>query len=109
MKRTGQATFSAALAGVLGACLLLPALALGARKPITGRLGHAGVTVVALAPNGAVSVARARPGFRLVPPAATVTLQLRARTGAYLGPVVVRGRGGSVVLGVRPGANLGLI
>src|SRR5689334_17468385 len=109
MKRIGQATFSAALAGVLGACLLVPAVALGARKPITGRLDRAGITVVALAPRGAVTQARARPGFRLVPPAATVTLQLRAGSDAYLGPVVVQGRGGSVELGVRPGANLGLI
>jgi len=109
MKPIGQATFSAALAGVLGACLLVPAVALGARKPITGRLDRSGVTVAALAPDGAVTQVRARPGFRLVPPAPSVTLQLRARGGAYLGPVVVQGRGGSVTLGVRPGANLGLI
>ena len=109
MKPIGQATFSAALAGVLCAGLLVPAAALGARKPITGRLDRSQITVVGLAPNGAATKARARPGFRLVPPAATVTLQLRARTGAYLGPVVVAGRGSSVTLGVRPGANLGRI
>ncbi|PWU24852.1 MAG: hypothetical protein C5B48_04275 [Candidatus Rokuibacteriota bacterium] len=109
MKRIGQATFSAALAGVLGACLLVPAGAAAARKPITGRLDRAGVTVVAVAPNGAVAKTQARPGFRLVPPAPSATLQLRERGGAHLGPVVVEGRGRHVTLGVRAGARLGRI
>jgi hypothetical protein len=113
MNRIGQAIFSAALAGVLGACLLVPAVADGARKPtrkpITGALDRSRITVVALAPNGAVAKTRARPGFRLVPPAPSVTLQLRGRGGAHLGPVVVDGHGRRVTLGVRAGARLGRI
>jgi hypothetical protein len=117
MKPLGQAISSAALAGGLGACMLLPAFgcafgcdsAHAAAKPITGELDRAGVTVVALAPHGDVSEARARPRFRLVPPARSVTLQLRDRKGAYLGPVVIAGRHGRVTLGVRAGANLGRI
>src|SRR5690349_8712412 len=109
MKRIGQAIFSAALAGVLGACLLVPALASAARKPITGMLDRSGITVVARAPHGAVAATRARPGFRLVPPAPSVTLQLRGPRGAHIGPVVVDGRGRRVTLGVRAGARLGRI
>ena len=116
MKPLGQAIRSAALAGALSACLLLPAFgnafgdsASAAVKPITGELDRAGLTVVALAPHGRVTEARARSRFRLVPPAGAVTLQLRDRSGAYLGPVVVEGRRGRVTLGVRAGAKLGLI
>jgi hypothetical protein len=109
MKPLGQAIRSAALAGVLGACLLLPAAAQAALKPISGELDRRGLTVVALAPHGDVTEARARPRFKLVPPAQAVTLQLRDRNGRYAGPVVIEGRGGSVTLGVRAGTNLGLI
>jgi hypothetical protein len=98
---------------VLSACLLVPAAwapAANARlRPITGQLDRAGVTVVALAAHGNVRAARAKPKFSLVPPAKTVTLQLRDRRGAYLGPIVLRGRGGRVTLGVRAGAKLGRI
>ncbi len=116
MKRARPATRSAALAGALSACLLAPALAQGATandgKPppvISGKLDRAGLTVVALAAHGRVTETRARPGFRLVAPAPRVTLQLRDRRGAYVGPVVVRGRRGRVTLGVRAGAKLGQI
>jgi hypothetical protein len=112
MKPLGQAIRSAALAGVLAACLLLPAFwsaAYGAAKPITGELDRPGLTVVALAPHGRVTEARARPGFKVVPPAPVVTLQLRNRRGAYLGPVVMEGRHSRVTLGVRAGAKLGRI
>jgi hypothetical protein len=109
MKPLGQAIRSAALAGVLGACLLLPASAHAARKPISGELDRAGLTVVALAAHGDVTEADARPRFKLVPPADAVTLQLRDRSGTYAGPVVIEGRGGRVTLGVRAGTNLGLI
>jgi hypothetical protein len=116
MKPLGQAISSAALVGVLSACLLLPAVgnlfietASAAAKPISGELDRAGLMVVALAPHGRVTEARARPRFRLVPAAGAVTLQLRDRSGAYLGPVVVEGRRGRVKLGVRAGAKLGLI
>jgi hypothetical protein len=110
MKANKPATSSATLAGVLCACLLIPAQAPAARQQaITGKLDRAGVTVIALAPDGAVSRARAKPRFRVVPRAGTVTLQIRDRAGSYLGPVVVAGRDGRVTLGVRAGARLGRI
>jgi hypothetical protein len=91
------------------AALLLPASAPARLAPITGQLDHQGITVVALAPHGGVSEVRARPHFKVVPTARVVTLQLRDRRGAYIGPVVLRGRGGKVTLGVRAGARLGRI
>ena len=110
MKTNKPAIRSATLAGVLGACLLVPAPAPAARhKAITGKLDRAGLTVIALTPDGIVSRARAKPGFRVVPRARTVTLQLRDRSGAYLGPVVVDGGGARVTLGVHAGARLGRI
>jgi hypothetical protein len=91
-------------------CLLLAAPAPAARlEPIRGKLDRKGVVVVALAPGGRAVRATSRPGFRLVPPAPVVTLQLRGRKGGYLGPVVVRGRRGRVTLGVRAGAKIGRI
>lgn len=112
MKPIGQAIRSVALAGVVGAGLLLPAsaqAAAGDLQPITGKLDRGGLSVVALGPHGRLTVARARPGFRLKPPARVVTLQLRDRRGAYRGPVVMAGRRGRVVLGARAGAKLGRI
>jgi hypothetical protein len=118
MKPERPAIRSATLAGALCAslwvcvcvCLLAPAPAPAARlAPITGKLDRAGLTVIALTADGAVSRARARPRFRIVPSAETVTLHIRDRTGTYLGPVVVAGRDGSVTLGVRAGARLGRI
>jgi hypothetical protein len=114
MKEQRPAISSVALAGVLGVCLcfclLLPASSPGAPlQPISGKLDRRGIVVVALAPHGRVVTARARPGFRLVPPAPVVTLQLRGRRGAYLGPVVVGGSRGRVTLGVRAGAKIGRI
>src|SRR5215216_845050 len=98
------------LAGVLAACLLAPAPAPGARnRAITGTLDGRGLTVVALAPGGDVSKSPAKPRFRIIPPARTVTLHLRDRNGTYLGPVVVAGGDDTVILGVRPGAKLGRI
>jgi hypothetical protein len=94
----------------LWACLLAAAPASGARlRPITGKLDRSGLTVVALAPDGRTSTARAKPRFRVVPKARTVTLRLRDRGGRVLGPVVVEGRGSRVTLGVRAGARLGRI
>jgi hypothetical protein len=110
MKAHKRATRSVTLAGVLGACLLIPAPAPAARhRAITGTLDRAGLTVLALAPDGSVSRARAKPRFRLVPRAPTVTLHLRDRTRTYLGPVVVAGSRGEVTVGVRAGATLGRI
>jgi hypothetical protein len=109
MKPIGQAIRSAALAGVLGACLLLPAGAEAAEAPITGKLDRRGLSVVALGPQGRATHARAQPGFRIVPPAPRVTLHLRDRRGRYRGPVVVAGKGARVILGVRAGTRLGRI
>jgi hypothetical protein len=97
----------------LGASLLLaapPASFAAARAPISGELSKPGYTVVALAPGGRVKSVRAgRGGFRLRPSAASVTLQLRAPDGKYAGPIVVRGGGKRVIMGVRAGARLGRI
>lgn len=79
--------------------------------PITGALGAKGYTVMALAADGRVTTAPAPTGrFRITPPAARVTLQLRAPDGTYAGPVVVaRAAYSNVVVGVRAGAPLGPI
>ncbi len=114
MNRSRPATASSAALAAIVACLvvplLLPAAGASARvRPITGVLDRPGVTVVALAVHGGVAEAPAKPRFRLVPPGRFVTLHLRARNGAYLGPVVARGRGARVVVGVRAGARPGHI
>jgi hypothetical protein len=85
--------------GHLWACAVgFVALALGgpslagaaALKPITGRLDKPGYTVIALAANGQAGSVIAQGGsFSVVPPAATVTLQLRAPDGIYAGPIVL--------------------
>jgi hypothetical protein len=108
MKRKGPAT-KAALAGVLCACLAVPAPADAARRPIRGTLDRTGLVVVALAADGSTESAPANPRFRLAPPDEVVVLHLRGRGGAYLGPVVVAGRDRRVTLGVRAGARLGRI
>ncbi|HWH45896.1 MAG TPA: hypothetical protein VNT32_14345 [Thermoleophilaceae bacterium] len=79
-------------------------------RPITGKLTTPGYTVIALAASGkATSVRDRRGAFRLRPPADTVTLHLRGADGVYAGPLVVRGRGGRVVVGARAGARLGTV
>jgi hypothetical protein len=73
--------------------------------------------VVALAYDGrarsAQTARRARGAgggrFAVVPPAKTVTLQIRDRRGIYVGPFVAAGKGTRVILGVRAGAKLGRI
>jgi hypothetical protein len=81
-----------------------------ATKHITGKLSKPGYTVIALAANGrATSVVAKRGKFRLRPRARRVTLHLRAPDGVYAGPVVIRGRGGAAILGVKAGARLGRI
>ena len=81
-----------------------------ARKPITGKLSKPNYTVIALAPDGKAGVKRvAQKRFKVRPPVATVTLQLRSPKGTYAGPVVVGRAGKRVILGVRPGARLGKI
>ncbi|MBI4898137.1 MAG: hypothetical protein HY827_07200 [Actinobacteria bacterium] len=90
--------------------LLAAAPAQARQKPITGKLSKPGLTVIALASNGkATSTVATRGAFKLVPPANKVTLQLRAKDGAYAGPVVVGGKGATAWLGVKSGAKLGLI
>jgi hypothetical protein len=102
-------------AGALCAVVLLVLLAAeapagAARKPITGKLGKPGYTVIALGPSGKARVVRARSGrFKIRPPARSVTLHLRAPNGIYAGPVVVGRTRKSVILGVRPGARLGKV
>ena len=53
--------------------------------------------------------ARGHGRFRLQPPGARVTLQLRAPDGTYAGPVVVGRSGSHVIVGVKAGAVLGHI
>ena len=79
---------------------------------ISGKLTKPGYTVIALAANGKMASARAGRGtFALRPPAAIVTLQLRAPNGVYGGPIViaVEKRGKLAIAGVRAGAKLGAI
>ncbi len=84
-------------------------------KPITGKLNKPGYTVIALAANGqARSVIAKRGSFRVVPPAAMVTLQLRASDGVYAGPIVLQEKGAKrkphlAIVGVKAGAPLGNI
>jgi hypothetical protein len=75
------------IALALGAPSLAGAVAL---KPITGRLDKPGYTVIALTANGVAKTVIARSGsFSVVPPAATVSLHLRAPDGTYAGPIVL--------------------
>jgi hypothetical protein len=90
------------------ALLAAPATAQAAQKPITGSLAKNGYTVIALSYDGKASSAHVAGGkFRVVPPAAKVTLSLRDASGEYAGPVVVGAKGKRAVLGVRAGAKLG--
>jgi hypothetical protein len=80
------------------------------QPPISGTLSVPGYTVIALAADGQAATALAPDGrFRVRPPAARVTLQLRAPDGTYAGPVVVGRSGSHVIVGVRAGAPLGAI
>jgi hypothetical protein len=97
----------------LGAALIaVGALAVAAQpaaakqKPITGSVTK-GYTVIALADDGRVATAVAKPAFRLTPPAKRVTLHLRNRNGSYAGPVVAGVKKPKAVLGVKAGAALG--
>jgi hypothetical protein len=101
---------AAALIGALVLCLLaLAPPAQGRRAKLRGELDRSGYTVVALAPNGETTRTHREARFTLVPPARTVTLQIRDRDGVYVGPLVARGNGSRVILGVRAGAKLGKI
>ncbi len=90
----------------------MPATAATKRAAITGTLSRSGYTVIAVASSGKpVAVLVKGRAFSVRPPAATVTLQLRAPDGLYAGPVVVASqqRGKQVIEGVRAGARLGKI
>ena len=89
--------------------LMLMSADSAARKPITGKLSARGYTVIALTAGGEARAVRARPKFKVRPLAGTVTLHLRARSGKYAGPVVLRRKAKRVVMGVKPGARLGKI
>lgn len=104
-----QSKRPAAVAAVIGLCLLAATPAHARRPAITGSLDRVGYTLVALGPDESSRSVRVRRRFKLVPPARTVTLQLRDPSGNLFGPVVIRGSGKRVVVGVRAGAKLGLI
>ena len=93
---------------VPAAALCGPAVALAKPAAITGKLSKPGYTVIALGYNGKAVSSSAR-SFRLVPRDTKVTLQLRNAKGKYAGPVVVGGKGSSVIVGVKAGAKLGTI
>jgi hypothetical protein len=93
------------------AFLAAGASAAAAPKRITGKLNKPGYTVIALAANGKATSAKAkkRGKFGVVPPTQRVTLHLRAKDGTYAGPIVARGKGKRVVVGLKAGARLGKI
>jgi hypothetical protein len=76
--------------------------------PISGKLSKRAYAVIALAYNGKAVLAKGR-AFRVIPPARTVTLQLRGPNGLYAGPVVTSRRGKWLVVGVKAGAKLGTV
>ncbi len=103
----------AAVACLIAAHALSPGLADARKQPaktmsITGTLSKPGYTVLALGYNGGAVYTRAR-SFTLRAPDRLVTLQLITGHGRYAGPVVVGGSQTKVIVGVRAGANLGLI
>jgi hypothetical protein len=81
------------LVGPMSLLVLLfgvPANATAQPKPITGKLDRPGYTVIALAAGGEARTVIAQDGsFSVEPPAATVSLHLRAPDGTYAGPVVL--------------------
>jgi hypothetical protein len=92
--------------------LLLVSAPAGAAQRITGKLSEPGYTVIALAANGkATSVVAKHRKFSLRPAAKRVTLHLRAKDGAYAGPIVVDRamKGKRATLGVKAGAKLGKV
>jgi hypothetical protein len=92
--------------------LVAPVTAAAKLASISGTLSRPGYTVIALASNGKATSVRASHGsFSLRPPAASVTLQLRAPDGIYAGPVVIGSdqKGARAIVGVRAGARLGKI
>ena len=106
-----RATLGLALS-CTAAALVTAESAVAARQPITGSLSKPGFTIIALAADGGAASARVRGRrFRIVPPAARVTLHLRSAGGRYAGPVVAASakRGKRAIVGLRSGARLGLV
>ena len=104
--------FGIAFAATCVVALLFAATSASATRPIRGKLSERGHTLIALHANGTAQSVKVRGRrFRLRPPAASVTLHLRAPNGTYAGPVVVdrAKRGRRAILGVREGARLGPI
>jgi len=109
--------FVALLGSCLLALLLASAPAGAARKPITGKLSKPNYTVIALGAAGEKAVRAGRGRFKLRPPRGIpgvgqgVSLHLRGPKGSYAGPIVVarKKKGKRAVLGVQPGAKLGLV
>jgi len=91
------------------ALLVAPAIA---AKPhagyISGHLRAPGYTVAVVGYDGKAVFARGS-SFRVLAPAATVTLQLINSNGVYAGPVVFGGSASRVIVGVKAGTNLGTI
>jgi hypothetical protein len=108
--RTRRLTSVATLAVTATALALVGAASSAgtASKTITGKLSKSGYTVIALGYNGKARSTRAR-SFKLKAPDGKVTLQVRNSKGKYAGPVVVGGGKQTVVMGVKAGAQLGLI
>jgi len=108
MRSTSRAATLCFVAAVAGVAVTAPAAA--APKRITGTLSEAGYTVVALAANGKARLVEANGGeFSVRPPAARVTLHLRAPNGKYGGPIVVGRAGRRALVGVKAGARLGTV
>ena len=99
---------AAALTVALVLCLLANTAPAEGRAKIRGEVDRAGYIVVALAADGKARSARGG-SFAIDPPAKVVTIQIRDSGGNYLGPLVAKGKGGRVVVGVRAGAKLGKI
>lgn len=95
---------------VLCAIVAGPASAATRQQAITGKLSRSGYTVIAVAAGGQVNAVLARRGsFSVRPPAALVTLHLRAPSGSYAGPIVVGRDRTRAILGVKAGTHLGAI
>jgi hypothetical protein len=99
--------------GLAAACsvavLVAPAIAAKPHvKYISGRLRAPGYTLAVVGYNGKAVFARGS-SFRVVAPAAKVTLQLINSKGVYAGPVVFGGSASRVIVGVKAGTNLGVI
>ena len=72
---------------VVALMLVAAAPAAAKQRPITGSAPK-GYTVIALDDSGRTATALAKPSFKVLPTAKTVTLSLRDARGKFAGPVV---------------------